>query len=98
MRFTILQMCVFLWDRIHRQEGFFRHLHRRRSADFGGNWAIILLSCVLLFAIAWGDWYTGPRVNFLPFYLIPAILLTLFFVICAAARSWCWVGRLSFPG
>jgi len=78
MRFIILQLCVFLWDRSHQPEGFFRHLHRRRPADFAKHWAIILLSCGLLFVIAWGDLYTGPRINFLPLYLIPAALLTLF--------------------
>jgi hypothetical protein len=40
---------------------------------------VIILTSALLFAvIAWGDIRTGPRVIFLPLYLIPAMLLTLF--------------------
>jgi len=80
MRLIILQMCVFLADRTHWQQGFFAQLGawHRRSADFGSNWAVVLLSGLWFVVIAWGDIFTGPRVSFLPLYLFPAILITLF--------------------
>ena len=80
MRFIILQMCVFLADRIRWQEDFFGQLltWRRRPADFGANWAVVLLSGLCFLLIAWGDIYTGPRVSFQPLYLFPAMLITLF--------------------
>jgi len=80
MRFFMLQMAVFLTDRIHRQRDFFQQIMRpqRRPADFAGNWAIVLVSVVAFIGFAWGDVFTGPRVIFLPLYLLPAILITLF--------------------
>lgn len=80
MRFLILQMCAFLTDRIHRQRDFFRRRpwQKRRPAKFAENWAVVLTSTLLFLVIAWGDFYTGPRVNFLPLYLFPAMLITLF--------------------
>lgn len=80
MRFILLQMCVFLADRIHRSEASLGQLIKppHRSADFVGNWAVALASALGFCLIAWGDIWTGPRVSFLPFYLLPAILLTLF--------------------
>jgi hypothetical protein len=80
MRLILLQLCVFLTDRIRQQEDLFRHLIAgdRRTADLAGNWAVVLASGLGFFLIAWGDLWTGPRVSFLPLYLIPAILLTLF--------------------
>lgn len=80
MRLIILQMCVFLADRSHWQKGFFGQLGawRDRPADFGSNWAVVLLSGLWFVLIAWGDFFTGPRVSFLPLYLFPAILVTLF--------------------
>ena len=38
----------------------------------------MLVSGLWFFAVAWGDCLTGPRVIFLPLYLFPAILITLF--------------------
>ena len=80
MRFIILQMCVFLSDRIHRQNNFFRRRAggHRRPAKFAENWAVVLASGLWFLLTAWGDFYTGPRVIFLPLYLFPAILITLF--------------------
>jgi len=80
MRFLILQMCVFLADRIHRQEDFFDELIRpgARPANYRRNWAILLFSALWFLAIAAGDIWTGPRVSFLPLYLFPAMLVTLF--------------------
>jgi len=80
MRLMVLQLCVFLTDRIHRQKNFFGQLGawRRRPADFGSNWAVVLVSSLCFGLIAWGDFFTGPRVTFLPLYLFPAILITLF--------------------
>ncbi|MGA2244875.1 MAG: hypothetical protein ABSH48_07750 [Verrucomicrobiota bacterium] len=79
-RFIILQMCVFLADRIHQQQDFFDELvlPRSRPANFRRNWAILLVSALWFFAIAWGDIRTGPRVSFLALYLFPAMLVTLF--------------------
>jgi len=72
---------VFLADRVRLQEGLLNQIlvRRQRPADFAGNWAVMLLSWLLFFIIAWGDIFTGPRVSFLPLYLFPIILLTLFF-------------------
>jgi|GEM_PF-820807 len=80
MRFVILQMCVFLTDRIHRQKDFFRRLlvRNRRPVKLAENWAVVLASGLWFLIIAWGDFYTGPRVIFLPLYLFPAMLITLF--------------------
>ena len=80
MRFVILQMSVFLADRIHRQEDFFYELATpaHRKPDFRRNWAIVAFSIVCFFLIAWGDIWTGPTVSFLPLYLFPAMLMTLF--------------------
>jgi len=81
MRFISMQICVFLADRVRLQEGLLNQIlvRRQRPADFAGNWAVMLLSWLLFFIIAWGDIFTGPRVSFLPLYLFPIILLTLFF-------------------
>jgi hypothetical protein len=80
MRFFILQMAVFLMDRIHRQKNFFQRLTviRRQPASFADNWAVVVVSSLIFFLVAWGDLLTGPRVNFLPLYLVPAMLATLF--------------------
>jgi hypothetical protein len=80
MRFIIFQICVFLTDRIHRQKDFFRRLTgaNPRPANFAENWVVVLASSLLFLIIAWGDIYTGPRVMFLPLYLFPAMLITLF--------------------
>lgn len=80
MRFIMFQMCVFFTDRIHRQKNIFRHLltSNRQAAHFAENWAVILASGFLFSLIAWGDFLTGPRVNFLTLYLFPAMLITLF--------------------
>jgi hypothetical protein len=80
MRFIIFQMCVFFADRIHRQKDFLRELAspRHRRADLAGNWAVVLISAIWFLAIGWGDFRTGPLVLFLPLYLFPAILITLF--------------------
>ena len=80
MRFIIFQMGVFFADRIHNQKDFLRQLfvRQRRPADFAGNWAVVCFSTVALFLIGWGDLWTGPRVLFLPLYLVPAILITLY--------------------
>jgi hypothetical protein len=80
MRFVILQMCVFLTDRIHRQKDFLRRLtaRNRRPAKLAENWAVVLASGLWFLLVAWGDVFTGPRVIFLPLYLFPAILITLF--------------------
>jgi hypothetical protein len=80
MRFLIFQMCVFLADRIHHHKDSFGHslAPPPRAANFAGNWAVVLVSCLGFCLIAWGDIVTGPRVSFLPLYLFPAILLTLF--------------------
>jgi hypothetical protein len=80
MRFFTLQMAVFLIDRIHRQKDFFQRLTviRRQPARFAENWAVALISSLLFLLIAWGDFLTGPRVIFLPLYLFPAMLVTLF--------------------
>ena len=80
MRFIVMQMCVFFTDRIHRQKDFVRQLTqtKRRPAKFGENWAVILISAVLFFIVAAGDYFTGPRMLFLPIYLVPAMLITLF--------------------
>ena len=78
MRFIVIQMCVFFTDRIHQQKDFSRHLNMsRRTAKFSENWAVILISSVLFIIVAIGDFFTGPRVLFLPIYLIPAMLITL---------------------
>lgn len=80
MRFIIFQMCVFLADRIQRQKDFFWLLNapRHRRADLAGNWAVVLVSAIWFLLISWGDVRTGPLVLFLPLYLFPAILITLF--------------------
>ena len=80
MRFIILELCVFLADRIHYREDSFGQFTAppRRAANFAGNWAVILVGCLGFSLIAWGDILTGPRVSFLPMYLLPAILFTLF--------------------
>jgi len=80
MRFLNLQICVFLADRIHRQKDFFRRLKQpsRRPSNLAANRVIVLTSALLFAVIAWGDIRTGPRVFFLPLYLIPAMLITLF--------------------
>ena len=80
MRLIILQLCVFLTDRIRWQQNFFNQLLAgpRRPADFGSNWAVVLLSALWFALIAYGDIFTGPRVSVLPLYLFPAILITLF--------------------
>jgi hypothetical protein len=80
MRFIILQMCVFLTDRIHHQKVALRHLllPGHRPADFAGNWAIVLVSSLWFALVAAGDLYTGPRMVFLPLYLFPTMLITLF--------------------
>jgi len=81
MRFVSMQICVFLADRVRLQEGLFDQIlvPRQRPADFASNWAVMLFSWLLFFLIAWGDIFTGPRISILPFYLLPIILLTLFF-------------------
>jgi hypothetical protein len=98
MRFIVIQICVSFTDRIHRQKDFVHHLNisRRRPANFSENWAIILISALLFIIVAIGDFFTGPRVLFLPIYLIPAMLITLFlnlrwgvFVVLLAALSSC---------
>jgi hypothetical protein len=80
MRFVIMQICVFLADRVHRQKNFFHALAtpNPRPADFAGNWAVIMACGLWFLAVAAGDFYTGPRVIFLPLYLFPAMLITLF--------------------
>ena len=80
MRFITLQMCVFFADRIHRQKDFLQHLTApsRRPANFSGNWAVVLASVLLFLMVAAADFLTGPRAMFLPLYLIPAMLVTLF--------------------
>lgn len=80
MRFIILQMIVFLADRIHRREELFDEPGgpKRRKADIRRHWAIVAFSLVWLVLIAVGDIWTGPQVSFLPLYLFPAFLLTLF--------------------
>jgi hypothetical protein len=57
MRFLILQMCVFLTDRIHRHRNFFRRLTMpgRRPADLAGNWAVALASALWFLLVAAGD-------------------------------------------
>ena len=63
MRFIPLQMCVFLADRTHWQKNFFGHrvASRRRPADFGANWAVVLFSGLWFLLIAWGDIYRPAR-------------------------------------
>jgi len=80
MRFIIMQMCVFFSDRIHQQKDFVRHLafSNRRPAKFGENWAVILASALLFSIVVVADYFTGPRALFLPIYLIPVMLITLF--------------------
>jgi hypothetical protein len=80
MRFVILQMAVFLADRVHRSDDFFEELTAPspRKANFRRHWAIFAFSFLWFAAIALGDIWTGPRVSFLPLYLFPAILITLF--------------------
>lgn len=78
MRFIVIQMCVIFTDRLHRQKDFSRHLNiPRRTAKFSENWAVIFISTILFIMVAIGDFFTGPRVLFLPIYLIPAMLITL---------------------
>lgn len=98
MRFIFFKMGVFFADRIRRQEDFFHKLMvpRHRPADFVGNWAVILVSVLWLLTIGLGDIWTGPRVLFLPLYLFPAILITLFlnlrwgtFVVLLASLNSC---------
>jgi hypothetical protein len=80
MRFLLLQMCVFLTDRIHRQGNFFQRLitSNHRPANFAGHWAIVLAASLWFLLTAAGDICTGPRMIFLPLYLFPAMLMTLF--------------------
>jgi hypothetical protein len=80
MRFVTMQICVFLADRVHRQKDFFRSLAtpNHRPADFAGNWAVVMASGLWFLLVAVADIYTGPRVIFLPLYLFPAMLVTLF--------------------
>ena len=80
MRFLMMQTCVFLTDRVHRQKNFLSCLAtpNRRPADFAGNWAVVAASGLWFLLVAVGDIYTGPRVIFLPLYLFPAMLVTLF--------------------
>lgn len=80
MRFLTLQICVFLVNRINIAEDFFDELvtPARRKADFRRNWAVFAFSAAWFLIIAWGDLATGPRVSFLPLYLFPAMLVTLF--------------------
>jgi hypothetical protein len=80
MRFIIFQMGVFFADRIHNQKYFLQQIfvRQRRPVNFAENWAIVCFSAVALLLIGWGDFLTGPRVIFLPLYLIPAILITLY--------------------
>jgi hypothetical protein len=80
MRFTTLQICVFLTDRIHRQKDFLRRLKapNPRPANYAENWAVILASALLFLLVAAADYFTGPRMLFLPLYLFPAMLITLF--------------------
>jgi len=80
MRFITFQICVFLTDRIRRQKDFFRRLAvaEPRPAKFAENWVVVLVSGLLFVIVAWGDICTGPRVMFLPLYLFPAMLITLF--------------------
>lgn len=80
MRFIIFQMCVFFADRIRWQKDFLRQLMvpRHRRANLTDNWAVVLVSALWLLLVGWGDIQTGPRIMFLPLYLFPAILITLF--------------------
>ncbi len=80
MRFIIMQICVFLADRVHRQKDFFHSIAtpNRRPANFAGNWAVVVASTLWFSLVVLGDIYTGPRVIFLPLYLFPAMLITLF--------------------
>jgi hypothetical protein len=80
MRFLSLQICVFLADRVHRHRDSFRLLATpsHRAANIAANWAVVLASAGLFVAVVVGDFITGPRVIFLPLYLFPAMLLTLF--------------------
>jgi hypothetical protein len=80
MRFLTMQICVFLADRLHQQKNFFRSLatSNYQPADFARQWAVVLLAGLWFCATAVGDFYTGPHVIFLPLYLFPAMLVTLF--------------------
>jgi hypothetical protein len=80
MRFIMMQICVFLADRVHRQKDLFHSLAtpNRRPANFTGNWAVVAASTLWFSLVVLGDIYTGPRVIFLPLYLFPAMLITLF--------------------
>ncbi len=80
MRFVTFQMCVFLADRVHRQTDALGRLFEpnHRPADFAGNWAVVLACAAWFVLVAVGDVLTGPRMTFLPLYLFPAMLMTLF--------------------
>lgn len=80
MRFILLQLCVFLVDRIRRHAVSPSQLVAppHRPARWSTAWAVVAASGLGFVLIAWGDIYTGPQVSFLPLYLPPAILLTLF--------------------
>jgi hypothetical protein len=80
MRLLIFQICVFLADRIRREHNFWwkEVMPAQRPADFARNWAVVLASALGLVLIAWGDVFTGPRISFLPLYLFPGMLITLF--------------------
>jgi hypothetical protein len=80
MRFVLLQMAVFLADRVHRGGDFLEELTvpPPRKVNLRRHWAIFAFSFLWFVAIALGDIWTGPQLSFLPLYLFPAILITLF--------------------
>ena len=80
MRFITLQICVFMTDRVHRQKDFLHNLTalNLRPANVAENWAVVLASALLFLLIVALDYFTGPRMLFLPIYLFPAMLITLF--------------------
>ena len=63
MRVIILQMCVFLTDRIHRQKNFLRRLATpsHRPAKIIKNWAVVLASGLWFFIIAWSVFSLAAR-------------------------------------
>ena len=79
MRFIILEMCVLFVDRLrkHREMVHHRVAADRPPVNLGENWAVLLACSLYVVVIMILDYYTNPRLTFLPLYLFPCMVITL---------------------
>jgi hypothetical protein len=103
VRRVLFEFLPLPWLRTYRHtKTWFLALQTKLPADrfslrdqFSNHRITILTSCVILAGVAAIDFFTGPNVSVLPFYLIPSAMLTLIInsrwgTLAAAASAVVW--------